>query len=45
VEIACRRERQNIKLYEGLNNIKNMVFNVKQLLNVGVDLTLQQKGG
>jgi hypothetical protein len=34
-----------MKIFEGLSNSKNMVFNVKKLLNVGVDLTLQQKGG
>ncbi len=35
----------NIKIFEGLSNSKNMIFNVKKLLNIGVDLTLQQKGG
>jgi hypothetical protein len=34
-----------MKIFEGLSNSKNMVFNVKKLLNVGVGLTLQQKGG
>ncbi len=32
------------EIFEGLSNSKNMIFNVKKLLNVGVDLTLQQKG-
>jgi hypothetical protein len=34
-----------MKIFEGLNNSKNMVLHVKKLLNVGVFLTLQQKGG
>jgi hypothetical protein len=34
-----------MKISEGLSNSKNMVFNVKKLLNVGVGLTLQWKGG
>jgi hypothetical protein len=34
-----------MKIFEGLSNSKNMVFNVKKLLNFGVGLTLQQKGG
>jgi hypothetical protein len=34
-----------MKIFEGLRNSKNMVFNVKKLLNVGVGLTLRQKGG
>jgi hypothetical protein len=32
-----------MKIFEDLS--KNMIFNMKKLLNVGVDLTLQQKGG
>jgi hypothetical protein len=32
-----------MKIFEGLSNGKNMVFNVKKLLNVGVDLTLRRK--
>ncbi len=36
---------KNMKIFEGLSNSKNMIFNVKKLLNVGVDLTLQQKDG
>jgi hypothetical protein len=38
-------ELKKMKIFEGLNKSKNMVFNVKKLLNVGVDLTLRQKGG
>jgi hypothetical protein len=30
--------------FDGLSNSKNMVFNVKKLLNDGVDLTLRQRG-
>jgi hypothetical protein len=33
-----------MKISEGLSNSKNMVFNMKKLLNVGVDLTLWQRG-
>jgi hypothetical protein len=33
-----------MKIFEGLSIGKNMVFNVKKLLNVGVDLTLWWKG-
>jgi hypothetical protein len=38
-------ELKNMKIFEGLSNSKNMIFNVKKLLNVGVDMTLKQKGG
>jgi hypothetical protein len=38
-------ELKNMKIFEGLSNSKNMVFNVKKLLNVGVCLTLRRKGG
>jgi hypothetical protein len=38
-------ECQNIKIFEGLSNSKNMVFNVKKLLNVGLGLTLGRNGG
>ncbi len=38
-------ECQNIKIFEGLSNSKNMVFNVKKLLNVGLALTLRRNGG
>jgi hypothetical protein len=38
-------ECQNIKIFEGLSNSKNMVFNVKKLLNVGLGLTLRRNGG
>jgi hypothetical protein len=31
---------KNMKISEGLSNSKNMVFNTKKLLNVGVDLML-----
>jgi hypothetical protein len=34
-----------MKIFEGLSNNKNVIFNVKKLLNIGVDLKLQQKGG
>jgi hypothetical protein len=34
---------KNIKIFEGLSNSKNMVFNVKKLLNVGLSLTLRRK--
>ncbi len=44
VEIACA-ECQNIKIFEGLNNSKDMDFTVKKLLNVGLGLTLQRNGG
>ncbi len=33
-----------MKIFEGLSNSKNMVFNVLKLLNVGVGLTLWRKG-
>jgi hypothetical protein len=36
-------ECQNIKIFEGLSNSKNMVFNLKTLLNIGLGLTLRQK--
>jgi hypothetical protein len=35
---------KNIKIFEGLSNSKNMVFNVKKPLNVGLGLTLRRKG-
>jgi hypothetical protein len=31
-----------MKIFEGLSNSENMVFNVRKLLNIGVDLMLQQ---
>jgi hypothetical protein len=34
-----------MKTFEGLSNSKNMIFNVKKLLNVGVGLTQRRKGG
>jgi hypothetical protein len=37
--------KNKIKIFEGLSNNKNMVFNVKKLLSVGVGLMLRQKGG
>jgi hypothetical protein len=51
MEIACRRghhselnaEWKNMKIFEGLSNIKNMVFNVKKLLNIGLGLALWRK--
>ncbi len=52
VEIPCRQnhlelyaEWKNMKIFEGLINSKNMIFNVKKLLNVGLGLTLRRKGG
>jgi hypothetical protein len=33
-----------MKIFKGLSNTKNMVFNVKKLLNIGVGLTLWRKG-
>ncbi len=33
-----------IKISKGLSNSKNMVFNMKKLLNVGVGLMLRQRG-
>jgi hypothetical protein len=37
-------EWKNMKIFEGLSNSKNIVFSVKKLLNVGLGLTLWQKG-
>jgi hypothetical protein len=34
-----------MKIFEGLSNSKNMVFNVKKLLNIGLGPMLGQKGG
>jgi hypothetical protein len=34
-----------MKIFKGLSNSKNMVFNVKKLLNVGLGLTLRRNGG
>jgi hypothetical protein len=34
-----------MKIFEGLNNSKNMILNVEKLLNVGLGLALQRKGG
>jgi hypothetical protein len=31
-----------MKIFEGLSNSKNMVFDVKNLFNIGVGLTLRQ---
>jgi hypothetical protein len=45
VEKACRRittlcmGKNKMKIFEGLSKSKNMVFNLKKLLNVAVDLT------
>jgi hypothetical protein len=33
-----------MKIFEGLSNSKNMVFDVKKLLKIGVGLALWQKG-
>jgi hypothetical protein len=32
-----------MKISEGLSNSKNMVFDAKKLLNIGVDLTLWRR--
>jgi hypothetical protein len=34
-----------MKIFESLINSKNMVFNVKKLLNGGLGLTLRRNGG
>jgi hypothetical protein len=34
-----------MKIFKGLSSCKNMVLNVKNLLNVGVGLMLRQNGG
>jgi hypothetical protein len=52
MEMACFRDTtqssarngKKLKIFEDLINSKNMVFNVKRLLNVGLGLILQQKG-
>jgi hypothetical protein len=36
-------EKNKMTMVEGLSNSKIVVFNVKKLLNVGVDLTLWQR--
>jgi hypothetical protein len=33
---------KNMKIFEGLSNSKNMIFNVKKLLNVGLGQTLRR---
>jgi hypothetical protein len=38
-------ECKNMKIFEGLSNSKNMILNVKKLLNVGLGLRLRRKGG
>ncbi len=37
-------EWKNMKISEGLSNSKKIVLNMKKLSNVGVDLTLRQRG-
>jgi hypothetical protein len=37
-------EWKNMKISESLSKSKYMVFNIKKLLNVGVDLILRRKG-
>jgi hypothetical protein len=37
-------EWKNMKISEGLSNSKNMVFNMKKLLIVAVDVTLLRRG-
>jgi hypothetical protein len=34
-----------MKIFEGLSNSKNMILNVKKLLNIGLGLALRRKGG
>jgi hypothetical protein len=34
-----------MKIFEGLSNSNNMVFNVKKLLNSGLGLMLRRNGG
>jgi hypothetical protein len=36
--------KNKIKIFEGVSKSKNMVFNVKKLLNIAVALTLWQRG-
>jgi hypothetical protein len=36
--------KNKMKIFEGFSNSKNMVFNVKKLVNVAVDLTLWRRG-
>jgi hypothetical protein len=43
--LRALRGMSKIKILEGLSNSKNMVFNVKKLLNVGLGLTLRRNGG
>jgi hypothetical protein len=35
--------QQHFKIWEDLSNSKNMVFNVRKLVNSGVDLTLWRR--
>jgi hypothetical protein len=37
-------EKNKMKIFEGLSNSKYIVFNVKKLLDLGVDLTLWRRG-
>ncbi len=37
-------EWKNMKIFGGLSNSKNMVLDMKKLLNVGVDLTQWRRG-
>jgi hypothetical protein len=49
LEMACRQttthsfawKKYKMKIFKGLSNSQNMVFNVKKLLNIGVDLKLR----
>jgi cytidine deaminase len=50
MEMACRQviaqsSAGDCKICEDLSNGKNMVFNMKELLNVGMDPTPWQRGG
>jgi hypothetical protein len=42
--LRALREWKNMKIFESLTNSKNMVFNVKKLLKIGMGLTLWGKG-
>jgi hypothetical protein len=49
LEMACRQttthsfawKKNKMKIFKGFSNSQNMVFNVKKLLNIGVDLKLR----
>jgi hypothetical protein len=37
-------DQNNMKIFEYLSNSKNMLFDAKKLLNVGVNLTVRYMG-